>query len=129
VHLFHKAPDGGAASGVTGYFIVEIKSLFSIVLLHFSPGSREAYHSHAFNAVTIWVWGRVKEHLLSGETLGWKAGRIKYTPRDNFHKVEALTHAWALCFRGPWVDYWQESRSGQLVILTHGRQEVSTYAV
>ena len=125
MYFLRKAPDGGKDSGVTGYFLVEIKALFSIVLLHFRPGTREAYHSHAFNAVTIWLWGKVKEHMLSGETLGWKAGRMKYTPRDNFHKVEALTDAWCLCFRGPWEDYWKESRSGSLVTLTHGRREVT----
>lgn len=124
--FFRKAPDGGKNSGVTGYFLVEIKPLFSIVLLHFSKGTREAYHSHAFNAVTVWLWGSVTEHLLSGRTIGWKAGWFKYTPRRCFHKVEALTDAWALCFRGPWVDRWEEVRSNrQRVTLTHGRREVS----
>lgn len=119
--LFQSAPDGGKGSGVTGYFLVEIKPWFSIVLLKFNKGTREAYHSHAFNAWTLWLKGRVKEHLLCGKTLDWGAGRIKYTPRENFHRVEALEDTWALSIRGPWVDTWQESRNGRLVTLTHGR--------
>lgn len=121
-----KAWDGGENSGVTGYFLVEIKPLFSIVLLHFAKGSREAYHSHAFNALSIWLWGRVKEHILYGDTLGWNAGRAKYTPRDCFHKIEALEDSWCLSFRGPWVDKWYEVRKGKYVTLTHGRIEVGS---
>lgn len=37
--LFSKSHDGGKDSGVTGYWLIESKSLFSIVLLRFSEGS------------------------------------------------------------------------------------------
>ena len=47
--LFKYMKDGGPESTVWGYFLIEIKSLFTIVLLHFKNGSREAYHNHAFN--------------------------------------------------------------------------------
>ncbi len=124
MRFFEKSHDGGKNSGVTGYFVVEIKPLFSIVLLKFSKGTREAYHNHAFNALTIWLKGSVKEHMLTGETREWKAGQIKFTPRSNFHKVEALADTWALCFRGPWINTWNESRLGKLITLTHGRKEV-----
>lgn len=125
--LFAKAPDGGAGSGVTGFYLVEIKSLFSIVLLRFSKGSREAFHSHAFNAWTVWLRGevRVREYFLpTSMFLRWRAGQIKFTPRNCFHKIEGGRTAWALTFRGPWADRWQESRRGRLVTLTHGRKEV-----
>jgi quercetin dioxygenase-like cupin family protein len=61
--FFYKKPDGGKESGVTGYFLIEWKPLFSIGLLHFKRGSREAFHSHAFNAVTFWLKGEVTEVL------------------------------------------------------------------
>ena len=134
--FFSKAPDGGKGSGVTGYFLVEIKSLFSIVLLHFASGSREAYHEHAFNALTIWLKGRVIELILSpvvrqqpdthsiSTAITWTAGDIKYTPRECFHKIEALEETWALSFRGPWVNTWRESIRGKLRTLTHGRKVV-----
>ena len=117
--------DGGEGSGVTGYFLIEIKSLFSIVLIKFRPGTRDAYHSHAFNALTIWLKGRVIEHHLDGTDMNWSAGSFKYTPRGCFHKVDAQGTAWAISFRGPWKKYWKESRKGDIVTLTHGRIEVS----
>lgn len=46
--------DGGPLSKSWGLFIIEIKSAFSVVLLRFENGTREAYHTHAFNA-TSWV--------------------------------------------------------------------------
>lgn len=45
--------DGGPDSNVRMRGL-EIKGLCSVLELHFAPGSREAYHSHAFNAVS-WV--------------------------------------------------------------------------
>ena len=57
--IFYVKPDGGKDSGVTGYFLIEWKWLFSIAILKFEEGSREAYHSHAFNAYTWWISGKV----------------------------------------------------------------------
>lgn len=130
--LFTKQSDGGKTSGVTAYTLIEWKPVFSLMLLHFNPGTREAFHSHAFNAVTLWLKGRVEEQRLftwRGGTLTllrtfFKAGQWKKTTRDNLHRVNALGHAWALTFRGPWKDTWQEFREGKLVTLTHGRKVV-----
>jgi quercetin dioxygenase-like cupin family protein len=122
---FTKSPDGGEGSGVTGYFLLEWKAGFSIVLLHFEKGTREAYHSHAFNAYTIWLKGKIREHLLWwGKPIDYKAGNIKYTSRDLIHKVEALEPSWALSFRGPWSDEWTEYKDGKIIRLTHGRKVI-----
>ena len=106
--------DGGPDSPVTGLFLIEIKSLFSIVLLKFG-GTRENFHSHAFNALTFWLRGSVIEVLrpASGnptllDLRYWKAGDIKYTSRDTMHKVLPAGAAWALSFRGPWAKTWKE---------------------
>lgn len=48
--LLFKRKDGGQQSTVTGYWLIEWKNVFSIVLLKFEKGTREAYHTHAFNA-------------------------------------------------------------------------------
>lgn len=48
-----KKKDGGPESPVDAYFLVELKGLFSIALLKFNKGCREAFHSHAFDA---WTW-------------------------------------------------------------------------
>ena len=125
-----KSKDGGPQSPVTGYWLVEIKSLFSIVLLHFGKGGREAFHSHAFNAVTLWLKGRVFEHIFNPvtkatETRGWQIGQLKYTPRAHMHRITTPDGAWALSLRGPWVMRWQEysARTHQVATrMTPGRQ-------
>lgn len=124
--FFYKKFDGGKESGVTGYFLIEWKKFFSIGLLHFKKGSREAYHNHAFNAITWFIKGGVTEQHLSGEEKEFSASfKPKYTSRDCFHKVVAHSSTWALTFRGPWKDIWNEFRKeDKMVSLTHGRIEV-----
>ena len=131
--LFQKSYDGGEGSGVTGYWLIEAKSLFSIVLLHFSPGSRDAYHSHAFNALTWWLQGEVEEEFVHADIYGyvsrkWRPSLFpKWTPRDNFHKIIAGEEgAWAISFRGPWSKTWQENKNGETYELTHGRVRVDS---
>lgn len=123
--LFYKKADGGPNSGVTGYFLIEWKPFFSIGLLHFSKGSREAYHNHAFNAITFWLWGWVLEEYTDKQKFLWAPSIIpKYTPRNCYHKVIGLKETWALTFRGPWKDTWNELRPDREVTLTHGRKEI-----
>ena len=104
IRFLEKTKDGGPESPVTGYFLIEIKSLFSIVLLHFG-GTREAFHSHAFNAWTYWLkglaWEGTKvENGVRGRL--WTKGQWKYTPRNLMHKIYPITDVWAISFRGPW---------------------------
>jgi hypothetical protein len=120
--------DGGAESTVTGYWLIEIKSLFSIVLLKFEGKSREAYHEHAFNCWNWLIKGELVEHLFGG-------GRRYYEPstrpffigRKDYHKVNSITPtSWVLSFRGPWKSTWKEylPNEGRERTLTHGRVEV-----
>lgn len=125
--LFKKGFDGGSQSNVTGYWLIEIKPLFSIVLLRFGKGSREAYHTHAFNALTWFIKGEVEEIHNSGKRITWKPSlKPKITKRECYHKVFAKDTTWALSIRGPWVDTWKEfrERSNKEVTLTHGRKEI-----
>lgn len=132
--FFKMAPDGGKGSGVSGFFLVEIKPLFSVVILRFNSGSREAFHSHAFNALTWFLHGRVQEHRIdpvTGLVVFTKyfgpSFRPKYTPRENHHKVESMRKTWALSIRGPWIDTWREYLPNlrKFVTLTHGRKIVN----
>jgi len=122
--FFYKKFDGGKESGVTGYFLIEWKKVFSIGFLHFKEGSREASHNHAFNAITWFIKGNVTEQHLDGATKEFSASfKPKFTSRSCFHKVFAHKSTWALTFRGPWVDVWNEFRpkENRMVSLTHGR--------
>lgn len=123
--IFSKSPDGGKKSGVTAYFLIEWKSVFSIAILRFKKGSREAYHSHAFNAITWWLKGRVTEEKIHGVGKDFVPSlKPKYTSRDNCHKVTAHEDTYALTFRGPWIDHWYEFVGNKKTVLTHGRIEV-----
>lgn len=137
--FFYKKPDGGNDSGVTGYFLLEWKILFSIGILHFKKGTREAYHNHAFNALTWWLKGKVIEHKLNASFDGneklitqfedikkeYKPSLIpKFTSRYNFHKVEALEETYAITFRSWWTDTWMEFKNNRIIKLTHGRKEL-----
>jgi len=124
--LFCKRADGGADSGVTAYFLIEWKPVFSIAILQFSKGSREAYHTHAFHALTWWLKGKVTEQkLTTGRIKEYTPSFIpKFTSRSNFHKVDAHQTTYALTIRGPWKDTWEEFRKGYFFTLTHGRKEV-----
>lgn len=128
MRFMQRAPDGGKKSGVSGFFFIEIKSLFSIVLLRFNPGSREGYHSHAFNAITFWLKGRVVEDRLdTREIKVYHASfRPKFTPRRNIHRIIAAVTTYALCIRGPWHKTWCEydPKARRVIEYTHGRVEV-----
>ena len=115
--------DGGDKSHVWAHWLIEWKSMFSIVLLRFEDGTREAYHDHAFNCFSWILKGKLKEKFLDGE--------VKYhtpsfkpfiTSKSDFHKVSSEGRSWALSFRGPWSDTWSEvDESGKDIKLTHGR--------
>lgn len=125
--FFYKKFDGGIDSGVTGYFLIEWKKVFSIGLLHFKKGSREAYHNHAFNAVSFFIKGKVTEEMIDGKTKEFSTSiKPKFTSRSCFHKVFAHCDTWCLTFRGPWKDVWKEYRpkDNRLISLTHGRKEI-----
>ena len=126
--LFARRKDGGGESTVTGYWLIEVKSLFSICLLRFDGASREAFHNHAFNCFSWVLKGELIENFLDGRERQHPASwRPFVTRRTDFHKVSSVQGStWVLSFRGPWASRWREWRplEGRLVTLTHGRREV-----
>ncbi len=123
-----KAKDGGPKSTVTGYWLLELKKLFSIVLLKFEDGSRDEYHDHAFNS---WNWilkGEVVEeftHPSLNQTLKARLRPYK-TQRTRMHRVRSKGTTWVFSIRGPWADQWREydPKTKEFVTLTHGRKPV-----
>ena len=127
MRFLYKGKDGGSKSTVTGYWLIEIKSLFSIVLLKFDEGTRENFHNHAFNALSWFITGEVDEYHLNGEMLTWKPSFLpKYTPRSCFHKIFGKKPTWCFSIRGPWNKTWKEysPKTKEFVTLTNGRKVV-----
>ena len=122
--------DGGEESTVWAYWLVEIKSLFSVAVLVFENGSRDAYHSHAFNCVSWLLCGRLMEEFVDGN-IKWYWPSLAFpiiTRRDTFHKVTSTGRSVVLTFRGPWASKWKEHVDGREITLTHGRKVVEDEA-
>jgi len=124
----HWGKDGGVESTVWGFFAIEIKRLFSAVLLRFDHGSRDAYHTHAFDCFSWVLRGKLIEYHLGGKTEVHEASWMPFiTRKDTFHMVKVSGRAWVLSFRGPWVNEWLEYLPSErrYVMLTHGRKELT----
>lgn len=123
--FFTKMKDGGPDSPVEGYFLFEIKGLCSVALLKFNKGTREAYHTHAFNALTWFIKGNMREEKFRHSLCSVYTRSLlpKVTMRDNNHRVVAEEDSWCFTLRGPWSKYWTETnpRTGATTKLTHGR--------
>jgi hypothetical protein len=129
--ILQKSHDGGQNSGVTGFWLCEFKSLFSIALLKFNEGSREVFHSHAFNSYSWVLRGALQEERLVRERP--VCTRLKnyfpslkpiFTRRSNCHRVFGRAKStWVLTFRGPWRKNWKEIRADGAFILSDGRKE------
>lgn len=90
-----------------GWWIIEIKWLFSIVILQFTPGCRENFHTQPFNSLTWWM-SEAEEHTPNSKK-SLKPGWIPtYTPRDKLHRINTETTTWAISIRGKWVDTLKE---------------------
>jgi hypothetical protein len=127
MRFFYKGKDGGPESCVDGFWLVEIKGLFSVLLLRFNDGAREAFHTHAFNAFTWFLWGDLTEEFQDAEPRKYKRRLIpKLTPRSLLHRVSSKGTSWVFTLRGPWAETWQEwfPEDDRYVTLTHGRKEI-----
>lgn len=124
--FFTKVKDGGPESPVDAYFLFEIKSLMSVAILKFNKGSREAFHTHAFNALTWYIKGDLVEEDINGEFHIYERGILpKVTKRSKNHRVIALADSWCFTIRGPWSKTWTEDTDEKTTVLTHGRKVVS----
>lgn len=126
MRFFEKVPVQveGMVQGSSEYFLIEIKSLFSIILTHLAPHGTTTMHSHPFKALTFWLYGFGTEFNCNYELKSLYPGKVKLTSKD-FHAIGTKdSGAWFLTFRGPWSDTWQEYRNGKPITLTHGRKEI-----
>lgn len=135
VLIWERDKDGGPESKVDGLWIFRWKKLFTIAWLTFHEGSREADHSHAFNAWSWLVEGKLEEHVVvdvenkdselhGARFINWyhASWRPIFTPRERMHRVYGMGKInKVLTFRGPWVDQWREQEGTKLRTLTHNR--------
>lgn len=129
--LFKYGKDGGPESTVWGFWLCEFKSLFSIAILCFEDGSREAYHTHAFNSISWVLKGSLVEKFLGVYWPRLHRPSIKpvITKRWHFHRVTSVGRTYVLTFRGPWSKTWKEylPQENKFIILAEGRKQVNEY--
>ena len=113
---------------VSQFVVFECKWLFSIIFFYFHKcdDSQDRFHTHAFNAFSIKIFGKYLEYVLLDETTGeyettWRTQFFKYFQRNLFHKIGNSTGCLTLLFSGPWKKTWKEYVDGQIVELTWGR--------
>ncbi len=130
--ICEKAKDGGPESRVDGFWLFRSKKWFTIALLRFGSGSRDAYHTHAFWAVSWLLSGWLTEYLYAcgpGEKHVYEYLPSLwpiFTPRDRLHKVfGGCNENWVLTIRGPWQDTWREVVDHEVITLTHNRVRVT----
>jgi hypothetical protein len=129
MRFLSRAKDGGPKSTVTGYWLFEIKRFLSVALLKFEDGSRDEYHSHAFDSVNWVLKGELHEkHLFRHTDLHGPSWLPVITRRETFHRVTSVGTTWVLAIRGPWSDHWQEydPATDTFTVLENGRKVVST---
>ena len=123
--FFSRSKDGGPESPVDAFFLFEIKSLGSIALLRFNRGGREAFHTHAFHALTWFISGELVEQDIDGSYHIYRRSLLpKLTRRSKNHRVVAYRDSWCFTVRGPWASTWTEDDETHHTTLTHGRKIV-----
>lgn len=121
-----KTKDGGPNSPVDAYFLFEIKSVCSIAILRFNVGSREAFHTHAFDAYTWFICGDLIEQRFDGTLKRYSRSLLpKITRKSDNHRVIANKTSWCFTIRGPWKPTWTEDVDGITTTMTHGRVVVN----
>lgn len=126
--LFKKRKDGGKSSPVDAYFVCEIKGLVSIAFLKFNKGGREAFHTHAFDALTWFLSGDLVEEDVDGSTYSYKRSLIpKFTSKLKNHRVKAAKDSWCFTLRGAWDKTWTEYNKEEDTTTTfsHGRNIIN----
>lgn len=129
MRFLHVGKDGGPKSTVTGYWLIELKKLFSIALLRFDDGSRDEYHSHAFSSLNWVLKGEVREQALDQSVKFHKPSLLPVlTKRSTFHRVISKGTTWVFTVRGPWAKTWDEynPRTNKYTTLKNGRVPVDS---
>lgn len=130
--LFHYNKFTFGSQNVSQFVIFECKYLFSIIFLYFhkSNGEQDRYHTHAFDSLSIKIFGMYDEYILEDETTGKykiknRTNVIEYFPRNRYHKIGKSTGCLTMLFTGPWNDRWKEYICGpnnKIVYYTFGRK-------
>jgi hypothetical protein len=126
VTLFSKNIFKFGEQTVTQFIIFESKYLFSIIFFYFhkSDGCQDRFHTHAFNAISIRIFGDYIEEFLTNGDIKFekrRRRRIIYIPRDNFHRITKSNGCLTLLLSGSWKQTWKEYVNGEFITYNWNR--------
>ena len=114
---------------VSQFVVFECKWLFSIIFFYFhkSTEPQDRFHTHAFNAWSVKLFGEYDEHILDDEITGEyhivrREKTLMYFPRDSYHRIANSNGCMTILFSGPWKKYWKEFVDGKIIHYTWGRE-------
>lgn len=115
---------------VSQFIIFECKYLFSIIFFYFykSNSCQDRFHTHAFNAISIRIFGDYIEEFLLDE-VNYKVdsakrsrSRFLYIPRDSYHRITKSNGCLTLLLSGKWKKTWKEYINGEVIIYNWNRK-------
>jgi hypothetical protein len=110
------------------FVLFEHKLLFGIIFFYFKGGEQDRFHTHAFNAFSIKLWGTYLEGILNNNkniTYKKRTSIFKYFPRDSYHSINFSDGCCTILFQGPWKRTWKEYDGVTEKILTWHRREIN----
>lgn len=114
---------------VSQFVLFECKYLFSIIFFYFhkTNSSQDRFHTHAFNAFSIKLFGQYTEYILLDKDGNYRTEIrdkiFKYFPRNCFHKIGNSTGCMTILFSGKWNPTWDEYIDGKIVNYNWNRIE------
>ena len=95
--------------------ILEWKALFSIKLFHFhkTEGSQDRFHTHAFNAISVLLYGNYTEEIIKDDKiicLPRNRQRFLFIPKNQYHRITKSTDCKTILITGPWGAEFKELR-------------------
>ena len=116
---------------VSQFIVFECKWLFSIIFFYFhkSQSSQDRFHTHAFNAISVKLFGEYTEYILDDEETGeyHKDRRIqllRWFPKESYHKIGNSNGCLTLLLSGPWGKTWKEYVNGEIIEYSWNRKKL-----
>jgi hypothetical protein len=100
---------------VSEYTLLEYKKWFSLKLFNFhkTSGLQDRFHTHAFGAVSIRLFGNYVEELLIDNKIVQRHRnhkRFLFIPMDTYHRITRSEGCWTVLITGPWGENFKELR-------------------